>query len=162
MQVTEMPPAESGILLHACSGVWLDVALNIESPSKFQKLYKRLKATGKQEFALAWALSSLVLICHDAKTRTIVLPAFEGVIGLFAVVLTGIAFVIEAGECTALKAGAGHVFCPEITSNTLRVDVERYTSVLLAYTSSCDEGSAAQQRIAHKFATRLVAERDVA
>ena len=65
-----------------------------------------------------------MLICHDAKTRTIVLPAFEGVIGLFAVVLTGIAFVTEAGECTTLKAGADHVFCPELSSNTLRMEVD--------------------------------------
>ena len=66
-------------------------------------MYHRVR--GKGDFSLFGPFSSFALLCEDAKSRQIVIPAFAGLLCLFAVVITGIAFVTEGGECIAMSAG---------------------------------------------------------
>ena len=141
-----VPPEKAGTLLHACEQLWKEMQFNKINQAEYGRLYHLTHTTtGRGDFSVCWCFSSVVLLCMDAKTRNAVLPALKGVVCLFAVVLTGDAFVTE-GECTtAWKAGTGNVYCACSPDTPLRVEVEGSTSLVLAYMVESDVGQGVPQ-----------------
>lgn len=159
-----VPPEKAGTLLHACEQLWKEMQFNKINQAQYGRLYHLTHTTtGRGDFSVCWCFSSVVLLCMDAKTRNAVLPALKGVVCLFAVVLTGDAFVTE-GECTtAWKAGTGNVYCACSPDTPLRVEVEGSTSLVLAYMVESDVGQGvpqAKKRAAGFAKAKLAARED--
>ena len=136
VQTKALQGDSAGTILCICAGLWQDFRLAKLNPTLYAKAYYLMR--GRGDFSLVWSFTSVVLVCDDAKKRQQVIPAMVRVVGLFAVVLTGLAFLTIEGKCTRLLPGVAHFFCPDAH---VRVEVEGHTVVLLAYTSTVDSES---------------------
>ena len=83
--------------------------------------------------------TSLLLVCGDADRRQVIIPALAGLRFVWAVGITGVAFLSQAGrDGVVLHAGASHAL---LVDGPLRVEVEGSTSVLIAYSCADDDSS---------------------
>ena len=151
VQVKAVPGDSAVTILRICAGLWKGFPLAKMNKTLYDKAYYLMR--GRGDFSLVWSFTSVVLACADAKKRQQVIPAMVRVIGLFAIVLTGVAFLTMDGKCTMLSPGVAHFFIP---GAPVRVEVEGHTVVLLAYSSAVDEASG--ESLPKKSAKRQVSD----
>ena len=130
-----LAPARAGGLLMAMAGLWRDARLHKEDKARYKAMYRGAHTAAQEDGgdAVCSFFTCVVAIAVDARIRQIVLPALTEATTFCAVVLQGIAFITQVGDCEAVSAASGLAFVPR---ESVRVEVEGPTTVLLAF--SCD------------------------
>ena len=157
VQVKAAQGDSAAAILRILAGLWKGFRLAKMNSKLYWQAYYLMRGNG--DVSLVWSFTSVVLACDDAKKRQQLIPAMVRVAGLFAVVLTGLAFLTVNGQCTMLLPGVAHFICPRAP---VRVEVEGHTVVLLAYSVDRASGESLTKTSAKRRASDLVHAKDAA